>query len=380
MRYRKIIVGSILILVIGIIVFFKEKELLNGYFSPVKLQLIIKCINENYLDIMNESAMNEGIFSGYLEALENEDTYYLNQTELKSAQIEARGDLFTIGLMIQWSVDNQYLMVVEVVPNSPAERAGIKVGDCITKLNGIQAVSMNDSELAKMIYGGDCAPIICEIKRESEVIKVTLTPEEISLEDFAVESVDDILYVDFISIKDGTSYKLEQVLQDYQDKNKGLILDLRDLDTDNIEEIYKMSDLFLNQDIAFKINSKKDGMVSFETEDGAYDMKMVLITNKDTKGGVEALILALEERGIQLGGNTGGNAYIKKLVTFEDETGMSVAVGTINDRYGEELSEGGIEPDVRVYISEEEKMLMIEQGYVTKAEDTYFQEALKQFR
>ncbi|MBP3888663.1 MAG: hypothetical protein J6F30_13630, partial [Cellulosilyticum sp.] len=71
MRFKKIIMGSILIFIIGVIVFFKEKELLNGYFSTVKFQALIKCINENYLGTMNEDEMNTGIYYGYLEALDN---------------------------------------------------------------------------------------------------------------------------------------------------------------------------------------------------------------------------------------------------------------------------------------------------------------------
>ena len=189
-----------------------------------------------------------------------------------------------------------------------------------------------------------------------------------------------ILYVDFETIKEGTSYKLEQILDAYHSQIKGLILDIRDLDTDHIEEIRRISDLFLDKEIAFKVQSKKEGMVSFETEDGSYDMKIVLITNKHTKGGAEALVLALQERAIQLGGNTGGDAYIKKLITFEDETGMWVAAGTINNRYGEELSKAGIEPDVRLYITEEEKLLMLEQGHISEEDDIYFQQALKQFQ
>ena len=159
-----------------------------------------------------------------------------------------------------------------------------------------------------------------------------------------------------------------------------LFLDVRDLNTDKIEEVSKISDLFLGEGIAFKLQSKKDGMITFETQKDYYSMDMIIITNRDTKGGVEALVLALQDRAIQLGGNTGGDAYIKSLVSFEDGTGMSVAVGTIHDCYGEELSKAGIEPDIRLYITEEEKLLMLEQGYVTKADDSYLQEALKQFQ
>ena len=196
MRSKKIGVGIILIFIIGIIVFFKEKDLLNGYFSSVKLQVLTKCIDENYLDVMNLEEMTEGIYYGYLNALDNEDTYYLNKDELKTAQIEAKGDLFAIGLILQWSLDEQYLIVVEVIPGSPAEKAGIEVGDCITKLNNTPVVSMSNNELSKIIYSSGKEPITCEVKGKSESMIVTLAAEEIILEEFDVGFIDDIM--DFI--------------------------------------------------------------------------------------------------------------------------------------------------------------------------------------
>lgn len=109
-------------------------------------------------------------------------------------------------------------------------------------------------------------------------------------------------------------------------------------------------------------------------------MNMILLTNQQTKGGMEALVLALKERGQILGGNTGGDAYLSQIITFEDGTGMSVASGKISDRYGEVLSEKGIEPDVRLYISEQERIAIFEKGYISKEEDSYLREAIKRLK
>lgn len=376
MKYKKIFFGSIIIFLIGVIVFFKERKLLNGYFSSVKLRVLLKCMNEQYLYDVDETAGAEGIYNGYLSALDNEDTRYLNKVSLKSAKIQAKGNEFGVGLRMAWSQDEHYLVVIEVLEHSPAQKAGIKIGDCITKIDDVQIISTNYSELVNLIYNETDEEVHYEIRRDGEVFEIELKPEEIILEDFREEMIQDILYVELKHIKEGTSDRLKEVLQKQGTKSNGMILDLRDLETDNVEEIRKISDLFLDEGIAFKVQTKAQGVESYKTEEGSYDINMIVLTNTGTKSGGEALVLALQERAQIIGSNTGGDAYIKKIISFEDGTGMSVASGSICDRYGKQLSKEGIEPDIRLYIDKDEKLQMLESAY----RDSYLQEAIKRLK
>lgn len=280
-----------------------------------------------------------------------------------------------------WGIDEQFLIVVEVANNSPASKVGMRVGDCIIKINDVQAISANGEKIIELINNEAGESIQYEIKRDQALLNIQLTPEEIVLEDFKEEVIEDILYIKFNTVKEGTSSKLDTVIKQVGPENcKGIILDLRDVTTDNIKEINKISDLFLDEGTAFKVQTKQEGVVLYTTKEGAYTMNMILLTNQQTKGGMEALVLALKERGQILGGNTGGDAYLSQIITFEDGTGMSVASGKISDRYGEVLSEKGIEPDVRLYISEQERIAIFEKGYISKEEDSYLREAIKRLK
>lgn len=381
MKRKKIFIGVMLVCLIGTIIFFKEKDLFNGYFSTVKLQFLLNYISDNYLYDVDEKLGEEGIYTGYLEALQSKGTYYLNKNQLKTAKIRAEGNEFGVGLKLMWGIDEQFLIVVEVANNSPASKAGMRVGDCIIKINDVQAISANGEKIIELINNEAGESIQYEIKRDQALLNIQLTPEEIVLEDFKEEVIEDILYIKFNTVKEGTSSKLDTVIKQVGPENcKGIILDLRDVTTDNIKEINKISDLFLDEGTAFKVQTKQEGVVLYTTKEGAYTMNMILLTNQQTKGGMEALVLALKERGQILGGNTGGDAYLSQIITFEDGTGMSVASGKISDRYGEVLSEKGIEPDVRLYISEQERIAIFEKGYISKEEDSYLREAIKRLK
>ncbi len=307
--------------------------------------------------------------------------------------------------------------IVDVVKGSMAEEKGLQIGDLITEIdkvpvlpaNGQQLIrkaTSNIEELTEYVIKRDNYSWKVElmptkvaiedvtwellddvlyiklhtikegtlteyvIKRDNYSWKVELMPTKVAIEDVTWELLDDVLYIKLHTIKEGTSAKVNKIIEatDFNEC-KGLILDVRNLMTHQIEEVAKISDLFLDSGLAFKVKTKAYGIRDFEMSEGAYEMPMVIITNSETLGGVEALVLALKERATLLGSNTGGLHYVQNIISFEDETGMSVASGKICDRYGKELDQDGIVPNIRLYLDEKELI----------NEDDYLQHALTLF-
>lgn len=381
MKDRRILSGILIGILIAFVVFIKKSEYINSYFSMGKLQFLINDLNEEYLYDIDEKSGEEGIYSGYLAAVENSSTYYLNKDQLEVAKIEEKGDAFSTGLGLMWSADQNYLIVSSVEKNSPADKKGIQPGDCIVKINDIPAIAANSDEIVQLIFSDKSEMNHYELVRNKENLKVDLASEEISLEEFSTEILmNEIIYIHLHAIKKDSNLRLKETL-DKMDVNqyKGIILDLRNLKTNNAEEIYKISDLFLDEEVAFKVINKKEEITTYNTKQGSIGIPIVVLTNGGTSSGAEALVLALKEHAQIIGASTAGNPYFSKLVTFKDETGMSVASGIICNRYGEKLSKEGIEPDIKLYLTEEEKRIILERGYTTHEEDSYLQAALKSF-
>ena len=160
---------------------------------------------------------------------------------------------------------------------------------------------------------------------------------------------------------------------------KGIILDLRELYTNNVEEVSKISDLFLDKGIAFKLKQGKEKLKSYEMTSGKYEKKVVLLTDRYTGGVTEALVSALKDVAVQMGTDTYGLAYVSELIPLEDGSGLSVATGILYDKYGEALSDKGIEPDQMVFMTEAEKVEYIEKGSVSKENDSLLKKAMEQF-
>lgn len=379
---KKIRLWMVCILVFGTaIIFINKREVINAYFSTVKLQFLTSYTSAHYLYDFEEQTGIEGIYSGYLEGLDNNVTYYLNKDDLKAARAQMRGNYYGTGLKLMWSVDGHSITVTQVIKNSPAEREGIQVGDKITKVDGIKVLPSNEYAITMKAFSNASEPIQFTIEKGDDINEVHLIPEEVSLEDITLEILDKVMYIKLNTIKEGTSVRLKAMM-DEVDTNlyKGILLDVRGLTTDNLEEACQISDLFLESGIAFKEASKDEHISIFTTEDGAYDAPMAILMNSTTLGGAEALVLALKDRATLYGSDTGGLLYIRKIVSFEDGTGMSVASGKICDRYGKQLSEEGIMPDVRLYLDEEDQMNKLINGYFTRDKDSYLEAVLEKFQ
>lgn len=381
LKLKKIWTVGLFLLGLGVIAFVSKRQLINPYFSTVKLQFLTNYTKSHYLYDISEVDGLESMCEGYLGGLDNRVTYYLEEDELKAAKVYTKGDYFGTGLKLMWSLDSQSLIVVDVVKNSMAEHKKIQVGDLITEIDGIRVSLSNRQKVINKVGSYTSQSISYVIESNGESRTIQLVPSEVSLEDINLEVIQDCLYMKINTIKEGTSFRMKEIL-DQMDlpAYKGLILDVRDLNTQQMDEIAQISDLFLENGIAFKVQTKIEGVKVYEMNPGAYKLPMVIITNGDTLGGAEALVLALNERATLLGSDTGGLFYTQHIIEFEDGTGMSVASGKICDRYGNQLKEEGVIPDIRLYLDEEDQLTKLQQGYLTWKQDHYLQQALLWFQ
>lgn len=380
MKQKRLWMVGVVVLGASIFIFIHTGDRVNAYFSTVKLQFLAKYAQSYYLYDIDEEAGFEEIYGGYLDGLENSMTYYLEKEDLKAAKIQFEGEYFGTGLKLVWSMESHALIIVDVVKGSMAEEKGLQIGDLITEIDKVPVLPTNGQQLISKATSNIEEMTEYVIKRDDLSWKVELMPTKVVIEDVTWELVDDVLYIKLHTIKEGTSAKVNEILKATDFKEcKGLILDVRDLMTHQIEEVAKLSDLFLDSGIAFKVRTKAYGVRDFEMSEDAYEMPMVMITNSETLGGTEALVLALKERVTLLGSNTGGLHYIQDIISFDDDTGMSVAVGKICDRYGKELDQDGVSPSIRLYLDEKEILNKLEHGYLGKKEDDYLQHALTLF-
>lgn len=358
-------------------------SLLGGKtYSKVKLGILDYMVKHQYLGELNTENLYDGILQGYMAGLDSDMSMYLNKEEYMAHEAMDKGQEVSTGIKYTWGIDNNYLIITEIIPDSPASRAGLSVGDKIIEVDGMKVIAANSSQIgAKLAYTVGEIHYLVTSNDDSNEREVTLTPELVEEESFAIEFIDSVAYIKVKTIKEGTTIELEKTIRDLDSSTKGIILDIRNLYSNNIDEVYALCKLFGQEGIAFKLESKNQGIREFHVEEAnKINLPVIVLINSGTRGVIEALPAAIKGDITLIGNKTAGIGEKTELFQLEDGTGIRLAIGYIYDRAGNSLAEDGIEPDEVIGHSEENILQIRIYGQLNPLEDTQFLAALKKFQ
>lgn len=352
-----------------------------------KLKLLNRQISRLYLGDLNQQDLDEGVYSGYVEGLENPVSSYLNEVEYKAHLAYEEGKTVGTGLTYSWGLDGNHLVITEVIPNSPADKMGIKVGDQITKVDDIKVIYSNETALAKALgvaeEGSSNTYVIRsktdgdgEQKATEKTIKVT--KELIEKPSLKVDTINNKGYLKLQNIKSGTSEEVKQALDNFNAKGiHKVVIDIRDLYSNNLEETMKLCDLFMDEALAFKIKDKDGQMKDYYTTAGKTETQIVVLMNNSTAGIIEAFPAALKGEIFLVGTHSAGNGYLSQLFALDDGTGLRLATGTLYTKDGESVSKDGISVDEEAFQSVQSVIELLGEGSMSYTSDVQLQAALE---
>lgn len=348
-----------------------------------KVDFLGDITNQYYIDEVDKDKVVEGIYKGFVFGAEDENTVYLTAEEFEKVRVEANGDYIGTGIQFAWGSSKQNLIVVEVVTGSPAEKAGIKVGDKITEIDDIKAMLSNEVLIYEKIShaGLDEIKYVVEDNGGGNKRVVKLKVDTVKRELIRHELLkDNVGYVELRGMKQGIATELEETLQQLKDKGAtAFILDLRGTYSDNIEETKAIGDLFLDEKLLFSVKGKDGALTPYITKPASFKEPMVIITDKYTEGTLESLVAALKayDRGTVVGEKTAGNATVQELVPLGDGSGLQITTGILLTPDNKPIEETGIVPDIEKRTRTEEWLEIVTTGRLEKEDDSFLQEALK---
>lgn len=375
--------GKKIVAVAGIVTILAGCSLIQGSEGATfsKLKFLSRQINKLYIGELNQQKLDDGIYTGYVEGLENPTSYYLDETEYKANLAYEEGKTISTGLSYSWGLDGNHLVITDVIPQSPADKAGIKVGEQIVKVDNVKVIYSNEAALSKLLSnaeeGSSNTYVIRKDANNSTERKIKLTKEIIEKPSLKVDEIGEIGYIKLKNITVGTSEQVKQVLDTFE---KGghhkVVLDIRDLYSNNLKETLKLCDLFMNRDLAFKIKDKEGQMKEYYTADGKVNNKVVLLMNSRTMGIIEALPAAIKGSIPLVGSHSAGAGYVSELFSLDDGSGLRLATGILYTKEGKEVKEGGIAVDKEVAQNMQAIIQLMSKGTMSYESDTQLQEAI----
>lgn len=320
-----------------------------------KLDRLNALIEKYYLyeDEIDKDALVEGIYSGYAGALGDPYTEYYDEQEAKELFETTNGELFGIGASMSKQLGTDEITIVNVYEDSPADKAGLKSGDILYKVDEHETAGYELDTVVSWIKGEKGTSVVLHVLRDGKEVEVTAVRDKIEVQTVAYEMKEDqIGYIAVSEFDSVTYHQFETALEDLEKQGmKGLVIDLRNNPGGNFDTVTDMLKLLLPEGVIVSTKDK-EGNVEEVTCDGAneFDKPLAVLVNQYSASASEIFSGAVQDYGIGeiVGMTTYGKGVVQQLMDLGDGTCLKMTIAEYYTPNGRSINGKGVEPDVEV--------------------------------
>lgn len=303
-----------------------------------------------------------GMIQGLAGSLGDPYTFFLPPAENEQFSDDLSGKFEGVGMEI--ANRDQILTVVAPLKGTPAERAGIRSGDKILKIDDTDTRGMGTDEAVKKIRGPKGSQVTLLVAREAwtEPREIKVTRDVINVPIVTIETKGDVFVIAVASFTSNSPDLFRAALREFVESGKQkLIIDVRGNPGGYLEAAVDMASWFLPTGSAVVTEDYAGNAENIVHRSRGYNvfndnLEIVILIDKGSASASEILAAALHhyKKGILLGTNSFGKGSVQELVNITADTSLKVTVAHWLAPSGKQIPLEGIAPDIEVKISEEE--------------------------
>ena len=317
-------------------------------------------VDNYYQDIDRQQLINDAI-AGMMNTLDDPYSAYIEGDEADNFNINLQGSYQGLGVSIVKDPETNYIMIYYTFANSPADKAGLKSGDIIKKVDDILTDTIETSEFSSKVLKSDKNDYTLTIIRDGEEFEVNISKENVIIDSVKSEIIEKegkkIGYIYMSIFASNTAEQFKQKLSELENNGiDSLIIDVRSNTGGHltaVEEILKS--LLTKKQITYKLNDNDNIKEYYGSLNKNKDYEIVLLGDKYSASASEVLIYSLKDNlnSKLIGTKTYGKGTVQELITLP--SGMQYKITTkkwlspngswVNDTEG-------IEPDIEVVMDE----------------------------
>ena len=323
-----------------------------------------KTVEEKYVDKekINIQEMIYGAISGMIKSLNDPYTVFLKPEDAKRFIEDVKGTFEGVGMEID--IRDDQLQVIAPLEGTPAQKAGLRPGDIILKIDGKSIIDITIDEAVNLIRGPKGTEVILTIYRQEweESKDIKIIRGVIDIPSLMLEIRDDqIAYLRLyhFSEKAASDFR-EAAIKILSSDAQKIILDLRNNPGGYLEVAQEIAGWFLEKGQLVAIEDfgeskeQKDHLAEGNAKLVSY--AMVVLINKGSASGSEILAGALRDnRGVKIIGETSfGKGSVQELTKLKGSSSLKITIARWLTPNGEFIADKGLEPDIKVEMTAED--------------------------
>lgn len=315
-------------------------------------------VNQYYVDKIDQDKLVEGALKGMVSNAGDKYTYYMTKKEYDDLMTQTTGSYAGLGIYLD-EKDGR-IAVVAPIEDSPAEKAGIKSGDLILKVNDQEFLAADMDKAIAMMKGKEGIKVKLTVYREGTGnIDFNITTAKITFKTVKSEMLDsNIGYIRITTFDENTASAFNSALKTLQSQNmKGLVIDLRDNPGGLLETSTQIADKLVGEgNIVYTINNKGE-KEEWKSDASKLNVPLVLLVNGGSASASEIVSGAVRDykAGTLIGTKTFGKGLVQTIIGLKDGSGIKVTIARYYTPSGECIQGKGITPDIVLDLPEKDK-------------------------
>lgn len=323
--------------------------------SVKKLEALEEFIDEYYYndEDISTDAMMEGMYAGLVDSLGDPYSVYYTAEEWQDLMQETEGIYYGIGAYLQLDLATGFAKINGVIPDTPAEEAGLRENDIIYMVDGEIVQGLELSEVVSRVKGEEGTIVHLTIYREGESDYLEIDVERRKIESPTVryEMYDNgVGYIQITEFDEVTTEQFTEALAVIKgSKAKGLILDLRSNPGGSLPVVVDIARSILPKGLVVYTEDKYGERDEY-TCDGKneLDIPLVVLINGNSASASEILAGAIKDydKGTLIGTTTFGKGIVQRILPLTDGTALKLTISAYYTPKGNNIHGIGIDPDI----------------------------------
>ena len=283
----------------------------------------------------------------------------MDKKQFKDMKIQTEGEFGGLGITV--GMRDGALTVISPIEGTPADKAGLKAGDIILKINDKATLNMTIDEAVGLMRGKPGTPIELTIVRKDEPkpLVIKIIRDIIKVDSVYTKKIEDtnMLYIRVTSFDKKVVKDVKKALRKKSGKIDGIVLDLRNNPGGLLNQAVGLVDLFVDEGVIVSQKGRvtSENQVYKATKAGTFkNIPLVVLVNGGSASASEIVSGALQDhrRAIVVGQKTFGKGSVQVIMPIGNQEALRLTVARYYLPSGRTIQAKGVEPDIEVFPGE----------------------------